>query len=94
MAESAELSQDRASTPVALADHNSYNKGDMKILSTLLYGRLGLVMPNPGSLPWFMFFFDRAVLNLSSDCRLRKSIKKMRVMVGHIESSVVISKHG
>ena len=32
-----ELQQDRPSTPVALADHNSYNKWDMKIPSTLLY---------------------------------------------------------
>jgi len=32
------ISQDRASTPLASADHNLYNKWDMKILSTLLYG--------------------------------------------------------
>ena len=44
--------------------------------------------------PWvprFMFFFDRTVLNLSSDC---ENQWKMRAMVGHTESSVVISKHG
>ena len=41
--------------------------------------------------PGSCFFSDRAVLNLSSDC---ENQWKMRVMESHIESSVVISKHG
>ena len=35
---------------LALIDHNSYTNYDMKILSTLLYGQLGLIMPLAGSL--------------------------------------------
>ena len=40
--------------------------------------------------PGSCFFFDRTMLNLSSDC---ENQWKMRAMVGHIEPSVVISKH-
>ena len=50
----------------------------------------GGVFENRGY-PGSCFFRSRRV---KSELRFRKSIKKMRVMVGHIESSVVISKHG
>ena len=72
---------------------NAYNKWDMKILSTLLHGQLGLIMPLAGSLrtvgaPVHVFFRSRRV---DLDC---ENQWKMMIVDGHIESSVVISKHG